>query len=299
MFKSKNTTLWCVRFFIRRAVSAILVSGLCLLDFADCLAANEIWKQLPPARLLPEPVRSGYAPVNEIQLYYAIYGKGKPLIFLHGGLGNMENFGNQIPAFAKTFEVVAVDSRGHGRSTRSSKPCSYGLMASDVIALMDFLMVPKASILGWSDGAIIGLHLAIHYPERVERLVMFAGNFSVSGLRGEVRQSSTFSQYLEHAQPDYQRLSRTPDQYKEFLADIRKMWRTQRPYSPQQLASITAPTLVIDGEYDEIIKRSHTEEMSHLIPNAKLAILPDVSHFAMFQNPDEFNQVVLEFLDGR
>jgi pimeloyl-ACP methyl ester carboxylesterase len=64
------------------------------------------------------------------------------------------------------------------------------------------------------------------------------------------------------------------DQYKEFLADIRKMWRTQRPYSPQQLASIRSPTLVIDGEYDEIIKRSHTEEMSHLIPNAKLAILP-------------------------
>jgi pimeloyl-ACP methyl ester carboxylesterase len=73
-----------------------------------------------------------------------------------------------------------------------------------------------------------------------------------------------------------------------------KKWRTQQPYSPQQLASITPPTLVIDGEYDEVIKRAHTEEMSRRIPNAKLAILPGVSHFAMFKNPDEFNQVVLE-----
>jgi pimeloyl-ACP methyl ester carboxylesterase len=73
-----------------------------------------------PGRDYAGPVRSGYPPVNEIQLYYAIYGKGKPLILLHGGLGNMENFGNQIPGFANTFEVIAVDNRGHGRSTRSS-----------------------------------------------------------------------------------------------------------------------------------------------------------------------------------
>jgi pimeloyl-ACP methyl ester carboxylesterase len=140
-------------------------------------------------------------------------------------------------------------------------------MESDVIALMQYLSLPKASIVGWSDGAIIGLDLAIHHPDRVERLVAFAGNYSLSGLRNEVSQSETFKQYFERAQQDYKRLSRTP-------------------------------TLVIDGQYDEIINRSHTEKISHLIPNAELAILPGVSHFAMFQDPDAFNKVVLKFLDG-
>ena len=298
MYKNKITGRLRCRFLKRVVVAIMVLSGVSAPTFERCcLGANETWKQIPAPLPLPKPISNAYAPVNNIQLYYAIYGKGKPLILLHGGLGNMENFGNQIPAFANDFEVIAVDSRGHGRSTRSSQPYSYGVMASDVLALMDYLNVPKASIVGWSDGAIIGLDIAIHHPERVDKLVAFAANFVVSGLREELRHNGTFNQYFELAQQDYKRLSSTPDQYMEFVAAIREMWRTQPQYSPEQLASIQSPTLVIDGEYDEVIKRSHTEEMSHRIPNSKLAILPGVSHFAMFQNPDEFNKVVLEFLN--
>jgi pimeloyl-ACP methyl ester carboxylesterase len=284
---------------LRRLVVAIIMwSGVIAPPFqCSGLGTTDKWKEIPRPLPMPEPIFSGYAPVNDIQLYYAIFGKGKPLILLHGGLGNMENFGNQIPAFANDFEVIAVDSRGHGRSTRSRQPYSYALMASDVIALMDYLQVPKASIVGWSDGAIIGLDIAIRHPERVDKLVALAANFSVSGLREEVKQNATFNHYFELAKQDYNRLSSTPDQYHEFLAAIRKMWRTQPHYSAQQLASIKSPTLIMDGEYDEVIKRSHTEELSHLIPNSKLEILHDVSHFAMFQNPNEFNSKVLAFLD--
>jgi pimeloyl-ACP methyl ester carboxylesterase len=297
MYKNTKTVKWRGRFF-KQIIVAIVLSGASALDFELCgLGVNEIWNQIPVPLSLPKPIRSGYASVNDIQLYYAIYGNGKPLILLHGGLGNIENFGNQIPAFANDFEVIAVDSRGHGRSTRSTQPYSYGLMASDVIALMDYLNVAKASIVGWSDRAIIGLDIAIQHPERVERLVAFAANFSVSGLRPEVRRNGTFSKYFEIAQRDYKRLSTTPDQYIEFVAAIREMWRTQPQFSPQKLGSIKSPTLVIDGEFDEAIKRSHTEELSQLIPNSKLVILPRVSHFAMFQGPDEFNKVVLEFLN--
>jgi pimeloyl-ACP methyl ester carboxylesterase len=294
----RGATQWrdfCLRCSV---VSIIVWSGLIAPLFpCCCLGTNDNWKEIPRPMPMPEPILSGYAPVNDIQLYYAIFGKGKPLILLHGGLGNMENFGNQVPAFANDFEVIAVDSRGHGRSTRSSRPFSYLLMASDVIALMDYLHIPKASILGWSDGAIIGLDIAIRHPERVDKLVALAANFSVSGLREEVRQNATFNHYLELAKQDYNRLSSTPEQYHEFLAAIRRMWRTQPNYSAQQLASIRSPTLVMDGEYDEVIKRSHTEELSHLIPNSKLEILHDVSHFAIFQNPNEFNSKVLAFLD--
>ncbi|MBV8175385.1 MAG: alpha/beta hydrolase [Verrucomicrobia bacterium] len=237
--------------------------------------------------------------MNGIRLYYEIYGTGDPVVLLHGGLANIEYFGNQIPVFAREFQVIAVDSRGHGRSTRSDQPYSYRLMASDVLSLMDYLNVPKASFAGWSDGAVIGLDIAINHPERVEKLVAFAGNFSVSGLRGDASQSTTFRLYSELVREDYKRLANTPDQYNDFVAALREMWRTQPNYSPQQLGSIKSPTLVIAGEYDEAIKRSHTEEMARLIPNCKLEILPGVSHFAMLQNPEEFNRAVLDFLKGQ
>jgi pimeloyl-ACP methyl ester carboxylesterase len=285
------------RFLARGIIIAVALGGLCAPIFSFyCLGATENWKQFPAALPLPQSLCSGYAPVNDVQLYYAVYGRGKILILLHGGLGNMENFGNQIPAFANDFEVIAVDSRGHGRSTRTSQPYSYSLMASDIVALMDYLDIPKASIVGWSDGANIGLDIAIHHPARIDALVAFGGNFAVSGLHENMKASSTFNQYFELVQQDYRRLSSTPTQYKEFVAAVRKMWRTQPQYSPQQLGSIQCPTLVIDGAYDEAIRQSHSEQMSHFIPNSHLVILPDVSHFAMFQNPAEFNKVVLEFL---
>ena len=265
---------------------------------SEITGGDEIWNKLPKPPALPKAVRSGYASVNDIKLYYEIYGSGDPLLLLHGGLANIEYFANQIPTFAREFQVIAIDSRGHGRSTRSSQPYSYGLMASDVLSLMDYMNVPKASIVGWSDGAIIGLDIAINHPQRVEKLVAFAANFSVGGLRGDASQSPTFRLYSEFVREDYKRLSNTPDQYQAFLAALREMSRTQPNYSPQQLASIKAPTLVVVGEHDEIIKRSQTEEMANLIPNCKLEILPGVSHFAMLQDPEEFNSVVLKFLKG-
>jgi len=137
---------------------------------------------LPPTPSLPKPSQSGYAPVNGIRIWYAAFGRGEPVLLLHGGLANSNYWGNQVPALARSYRVIVMDSRGHGRSTRDERPYGYYLMASDVLGLMDFLKVSKTAVVGWSDGAILGLDIAIHHPERLTKLFAFAANSDPSGV---------------------------------------------------------------------------------------------------------------------
>ena len=129
--------------------------------------ADALWQTLPPT---PPPVageHTGHAKVNGISLYYATIGHGPPVVLLHGGLANSDYWGNQVTALAPRHTVILVDSRGHGRSTRDARPYGYDLMADDVVALLDTLHIAKADVVGWSDGGILGLDLAIRHPDRV------------------------------------------------------------------------------------------------------------------------------------
>ena len=262
--------------------------------------ADEVWQTLPKFAPMPKADESGMAPVNDIQMYYAIYGAanaGVPVIMLHGGLGHSDVWGYQIPALtAAGYKVVVADSRGHGRSTRSAQPYGYGLMASDVTALLDYLKIPKAAIVGWSDGGIIGLDMAMNHADHVSKVFAFGANTQVSGLRDDIANSAVFNKYIEDIGQDYQRLSPTPTEYEAFVAQISEMWATQPDYKAEQLATIKVPVTIADGEHDEAIRQEHNKEMADAIPGAKLDILPDVSHFAAWQNPDEFNAAVLQFL---
>ena len=251
---------------------------------------------MPPP--MPAARTSGMAPVNGIRVYYAIYGSGPPLLLLHGGLASAECWSAQIPAFAAAHEVIVMDSRGHGRSTRDARRYSYDLMAADVVALLDHLHVRKTSIVGWSDGGIIGLDIAIHHPERVDHLFAFGANYSVSGLKPGAERAPVFAAYIERAGKDYARLSPTPRDYEAFVAAISAMWSTQPEFTLAELARIAAPTMIADGEYDEAIRREHTEALARAIPGARLLIMPRVSHFAHWQAPDEYNRAVLAFVDA-
>ncbi|MFL5286593.1 MAG: alpha/beta fold hydrolase [Rhodopila sp.] len=267
-----------------------------LLPMSLARARSPLWLELPPTPTLPQTTRSGYAPVNGIRLWHAVFGQGEPVVFLHGGLANANYWGLQVPVVAKQYQVIVVDSRGHGRSTRDDRPYGYDLMADDVVGLLDYLKIPKAAVVGWSDGGILGLDLAIRYPRRVTKVFAFAANSDPSGVVDDVEKNPTFARFIERAGHEYQALSTTPNEYHAFVAAISKMWATQPNWTAQQLAAIRTPMLVVDGDHDEAIKRPHTEYLTATIPGAGLLILPDTSHFAFLQDPDQFTWHVLHFL---
>ncbi|MBL8134541.1 MAG: alpha/beta fold hydrolase, partial [Anaerolineae bacterium] len=245
---------------------------------------------------LPEPTASGMAPVNDIEMYYAVYGEGEPLLLLHGGLGNADYFANQIAAFAEHYQVIAVDSRGHGRSTVTDTPIGYALMASDVLALMDYLEIDSAHLVGWSDGGIIGLDIAINHPERLKKLVAYGANYIPAGVRTDIGDSAIFNAYIEQALADYMTLSPAPERMEAFLENIGNMWATEPNFTEEQLMGITVPTLILDGWDEEAIYPAHDFEMAELIPTAELLLMPNVGHFAMFATPETFNSIVLNYL---
>lgn len=260
--------------------------------------AAERWEMLPPTPAPIAPARAGQAPVNGISLYYAVYGSGPPVILLHGGLANADYWGNQIKALMPRRTVIVMDSCGHGRSTRDARPYGYDLMADDVVGLLDFLKVPNADVVGWSDGGILGLDLAIRHKDRVGKVFAFAANTVPSGVKDDVEKNPTFAAFIERAGDEYRSHSATPNEYDAFVAQISKMWASEPNWTDAQLAAITTPVLVVDGDHDEAIKREHTEYIAATIPHAGLLILPNASHFAFLQDPELFNFALLHFLDG-
>lgn len=261
--------------------------------------AAERWETLPPT---PPPIatdRGGQAQVNGISVHYAVYGQGTPVIFLHGGLANTDYWGNQVPAVAARHTVILMDSRGHGRTTRDARPYGYDLMADDVVGLMDFLKIDKADIVGWSDGGILGIDLALRHKERVGKVFAFAANTLTSGVKEGVEKNPTFAAYIERAGHEYADRSATPKEYDGFVDQISKMWADQPNWTDAQLKAIDTPILVVDGDHDEAIKREHTEYIAATIPHAGLLLLPNASHFAFLQDPALFNSAVLHFLDGQ
>ncbi len=279
------------------------ILALALILFVSLLAetvhAEPQWLSLPPTPTLPKAEESGLAPVNGIKIWYAAFGpkegRGDPVILLHGGLANSNYWGHQVPVLAERYRVIVMDSRGHGRSTRNERPYGYELMASDVIGLMDFLKIPKAAVVGWSDGAILGLEIAIRHPARLSRLFAFAANSDPSAVK-DVDKSPVFSAFIARAAKEYEALSPTPGQYKSFLEQIGKMWATQPNYTAAQLNGISTPTWIVDGDHDEAIKRENIEYMAAEIPGAGLLIQPEVSHFSFLQDPRQFNENVMHFL---
>ena len=262
--------------------------------------AVEPWRVIPPTPALPPGTTDRYATVNGARIWYAEWGEraeSEPVLLLHGGRFNTNYYGYLIPVLiAHRYRVIAMDSRGQGRSTRPPGPISYDLMASDVLGLLDNLQVPKVSLVGWSDGGIIAIDLAIRHPDRLRRLFAFGANADPAGQIAGADDLPSVVAHTAIEQNEYRALSPTPEGWNSLSAAINTMWSTLPQFTARQLHSIRVPTTIADGQYDEFIKPEHTRYMAAQIPGARLVILPRTSHFAMLQDPANFNDAVLRFL---
>jgi pimeloyl-ACP methyl ester carboxylesterase len=241
---------------------------------------------------LPVPSRADHLTVNGTRIFFAQFGSEDrpPVLLLHGGLANSNYWGFQVRELAKNFSVTVMYTRGHGRSPVMSRDFGYRKFAEDAAGLLDFLQIPAVAIVGWSDGAVTGLQLALTRPDRVSKLFAFGANSSAAGLKRD--QTGVFASFVERCR----QLSPSPEKWPQLMGGLRGMWRTQPNFTKEQLRSLKVATAISDGDHDEIIKLDHTRMIATEIPGAQLVIQSGVSHFAMLQNPDQFNKAVVDFL---
>jgi len=223
----------------------------------------------------------------DIELNYYEQGRGFPLILLHGNGEDMTYFTHQVDAFSNAFRVIAVDTRGHGRTPRGEAPFTIRQFADDLKYFMDAHEIEKAHILGFSDGGNIAMCFALKYPERVERLILNGANLFPRGVKAYAQVPITMGYYAA-------RLFARKDSYALHQAELLGLMVNDPYIKPRELAAITHPTLVIAGDRD-LIKERHTKLIHRSLPNAQLAIIPG-DHAVAAMNPEAFNAAVWAFL---
>ena len=234
--------------------------------------------------------------VNGVKIYYETYGSGPAVLVLHPGTAFLETMHYQITALAPHYFVIAPDSRGHGRSTDASGPLHYHDMAEDMIGLLDHLHIARADVVGWSDGGVVGLDLAIHHPDRIARMVLMGTNFDVNGLSNPAAPPPD-DPSLAPRRDSYRRLSPTSERWAEFYTKNVTMWRNEPHYTLAELGRIRSPVLVMAGEHDDI-RRDHTDTLVHSIPGAKEVIVPGADNMAPMTNPQFVDAEIVKFLSA-
>ena len=218
----------------------------------------------------------------DIQLHYTEHGSGEPLILLHGNGEDSSYFEHQIAFFQDRYRVIAVDTRGHGKSPRGTAPLTLNQFADDLSAFMDELDIASAHILGFSDGANVAMLFALAHPTRVKSLVLNGGNLFPEGLTEQTRRE---------IDEEYEQAVATND---EDQLELLRLMIDEPHIDPVQLSGLNMPTLVVAGT-DDMIEEAHTRLIAESIPNAQLTLI-EGTHFIAFENPDAFNRVVSEFL---
>jgi pimeloyl-ACP methyl ester carboxylesterase len=276
--------------------------------FLAAAAAAVVVPRGPAAALtetsLPTVPQTGYAPVNGLKLYYEIHGTGEPLVLLHGGLGATEMFREITPVLSKGRQVIAADLQGHGRTADIDRPISIPMMADDIAALIKYLKIDKADVMGYSLGGGVALHTAVRHPELTKKLVVVSTAFRQDGWYPEIvagmSQLGPASAEPMKQTPMYQMYSRIapkPEDWPTLITKVGEALRKDYDWS-QEVATIKAPTLLVFGDADAV-RTAHAVQFFELlgggkkdggwdgsgISRARLAILPGLTHYTIFSSP--------------
>ena len=224
----------------------------------------------------------------DITLHAVDVGAGKPLVLLHGNGESSEYFTHQLAVFPASRRVIAVDTRGHGKSPRGTAPFTLAQFAEDLRELLDQKGVEKADLLGFSDGGNIAMLFALKYPERVDRLILNGANLYPRGVKLAVQLPVVLGYGIVSLIAKFDKKAVAK---KEILGLM-----VREPHiDPKSLAALPHQTLVIVGDRD-MIRHRHSKLIADSIPNAKFVILPG-SHFIAAEESAEFNRAVEAFLE--
>ncbi|MHA1935886.1 MAG: alpha/beta fold hydrolase [Candidatus Thorarchaeota archaeon] len=260
---------------------------------------------------MTEKNTGNYIDANGLKMFYKEYGDGYPLILLHGGSTNSDlQWQRSIPKLSEHFRVIAVDSRGHGKTNNPSGEFSYRLMGDDVAAFAKALDLKKPFICGWSDGAQIALEIGMQYPNLAKGLVaggvvIELSDAYVKGVQGIgiMKPGEVDFQLLEEKFPEIVKLiseihtsEDDPDYWKRFLESLSKMWLNPEEFPGKRIQEITVPTLILHGDRDDLVPSEDAVTAYKTIPRGELAIIPFANHRDIFERGELATSAIIDFL---
>jgi pimeloyl-ACP methyl ester carboxylesterase len=256
--------------------------------------------------------KTGYVPVNGLEMYYEIHGEGRPLLLLHGGMITIDlSFGAILPDLAKTRQVIAVEQQAHGHTADVDRPLTFEQMADDTAAVLRHLGIENTDVFGFSDGGNVALGLAIRHPELVRKLVVAGTNFNNDGLYPEAlagMEHITAADMPPEMREPYERVAPRPEDFGVLLAKVVQQALAFKGWRPEEIRAIQAPALVMVGDAD-IIRPEHAVELFRLLgggvpgdmmeaPPTRLAILPGTTHIGFMERGSLVLSMIEEFLDA-
>jgi len=233
-----------------------------------------------------------YIGVNGIKLYYEIYGEGAPLILIHGNGGNIAYMKPQIEYFSKSYKVIVMDCRGRGKSELGKDSLTYIQMTKDIISLLNFLHLDSTYVIGRSDGGIIGLLMAIYYPDKVKKVAAFGANLTpdTAGLY-----SFFYKEVIRDRKHADEMIAKNDTSQNWYVIQQRNRLMEFQPHiSASDLHKIKCPVLILSCDSD-LIPEEHTLFIYRNIPKANLCIFPEENHFVTKNNPVLFNSAVAKY----
>lgn len=266
--------------------------------------ANWACAQKTPRVAYGENARAGhYLNVGDARIYYEVYGQGKPVVLLHGGLfGYINEYEHLIPKLSEKFQVIAIATRGHGKSELGTKTLSYPLFAEDAYAVIRHLTKDSVTVIGFSDGADQGYYLATHHPETVKRLVAIVGNLGTYDMTEETKKGvkELSAQMLKEQMPDFvaarKKLMPQPELFDKFVTDLLKVWNQPHYIEEQTFRKIACPTLLVAGEKDGTPIERYVI-MHRMLKQSQLAIVPGSDHIVLIRKPELMNEIILPFVN--